>query len=80
MYGIGVFEIFIIFLVLLLFFRPKEIFSLFRRMGTWYNRIKNMEKELKKGWDFDSEPDDKDSSFGFDTDSPDGTDGEDTRV
>jgi Sec-independent protein translocase protein TatA len=80
MYGIGVFEIFIIFLVLLLFFRPKEIFSLFRRVGTWYNRIKSMEKELKKSWDFDSESDDKDSSFGFDNDSPDRTDGEDTGV
>ncbi|MDA3811145.1 MAG: hypothetical protein PF518_12555 [Spirochaetaceae bacterium] len=66
MYGIGVFEVFIIFLVLLLFFRPKEIFNLFRRVGTWYSRIRNMEKELKKGWSFDSESSDKDNSFGFD--------------
>ncbi len=69
MYGIGIFEIFLIFLVLLLFFRPKEIFSLFRKLGTWYNRIRRMENDLRKDWDIYSAGNDE--TFGFDADKSD---------
>ena len=50
-YGIGIFEILLIFLVLLLFFKPAEIYSLFRRMGTMYRKIKKAEDDLRKDLD-----------------------------
>ena len=48
MYGIGIFEILLIFLVRLLFFRPVEIYGLFRKMGSLFRRIKNTEDVLRK--------------------------------
>ena len=64
MYGIGFFEVFLVFLVLLLFFRPKEILSMFRRLGAWYRRIKNLEDELRSQWDAGIAGDT--DEFGFD--------------
>ncbi len=64
MYGIGIFEIFLIFLVLLLFFEPKEIYSLFRRMGTWYRKIRKAEDDLKRDWHTGSS--ENGGVFGFD--------------
>ena len=69
MYGLGVFEILIIFIVLLLFFRPVEIFGLFRRFGVWYNKIRRMENDLRKEWEIDTASGDK--AFGFDADESD---------
>lgn len=51
MYGIGIFEIFLVFLVLLLFFRPKEILAMFRRLGAWYRKIRKLEENLRSQWD-----------------------------
>lgn len=67
MYGIGLFEIILVLLVLLLFFKPAEIFSLSRRFGVWYRKMKKMEEDLKKGWDLD--PKDYDEKFGFDVEA-----------
>ena len=52
MYGIGIFEILLIFLVLLLFFRPAEIYSLFRRMGGMVpeNQKRGGRSEKRSGW------------------------------
>lgn len=66
MYGIGIFEIFLIILVMLLFFKPEEIFGLFRRLGRWYRKVKGMEDNLKNGWKTGSAENDVD--FGFDVD------------
>jgi Sec-independent protein translocase protein TatA len=71
MYGIGIFEIFIIFLVLLLFVKPEEIFSLFRKAGAWYSRIRDFEREIRE---------DQNESFGFDTENPDGADEEENNL
>ena len=75
MYGIGVFEIFLIFLVLLLFFRPKEIPGIFRRLGAWYRRIRKLEENLRNQWDAgitgDTDP------FGFDVSDEPGEEGND---
>lgn len=67
MYGIGIFEIILVLLVLLLFFKPAEIFSLSRRLGVWYRKMKRIEEDLRKGWDAD--PGDNEDKFGFDTEA-----------
>jgi Sec-independent protein translocase protein TatA len=60
MYGIGIFEIFIVFLVLLLFFKPRDIFRLFRKAGAWYSQFRDFEKKIREDIDFtgssESEP------------------------
>ena len=80
MYGIGIFEIFIIFLVLLLFFKPEEIFSLFRRAGAWYSRIRDFEVKIREDLDLNDSAADQNNSFGFDTDPPDGADEEEKNL
>jgi Sec-independent protein translocase protein TatA len=72
MYGIGIFEIFLIFLILLLFFRPAEILNIFRRLGAWYRKIRKLEDDLMKEWDADDTG--KTGRFGFDV--PDESDKE----
>ena len=68
MYGLGISEIAVIFLVLLLFFRPEEIFSFLRKTGQWYSRVNRVQKDMEglinKGL---SDPEGKEA-FGFDTD------------
>ena len=77
MYGIGLLEIFIVFLVLLLFFKPKDIFSLFRKAGAWYSRLKEIEKEIREDLDLSDSSSNQNNSFGFDTENPEGADEED---
>lgn len=68
MYGIGVFEIAAIFLVLILFFKPEDIYRLFRKGGQWYSRIKKTEKEIQDILESNSPVLQDDKAFGFDID------------
>ena len=68
MYGLGLSEIAVILLVMLLFFKPEDIFSFFRKTGQWYSRLNKMEKEMEELINREITDPSDDEKFGFDTD------------
>ena len=68
MYGIGISELALILLVLLLFFKPEDIFAFIRKTGQFYRRISRLQKEMEDIIKTDFDNTEKDDSFGFDMD------------
>ena len=69
MYGLGLSEIALIFLVLLLFFRPEEIFSFLRKAGQWYSRVSRVQKNMEDLINREFSTSDEKEKFGFDAEN-----------
>lgn len=68
MYGIGISELALILLVLLLFFKPEDIFAFIRKTGQFYSRLSRLQNEMEDIIKTDFDNTEKDDSFGFDMD------------
>ena len=67
MYGVGISEIAVILLVMLLFFKPEDIFSFFRKAGQFYSRLLKVQKEMEDLIEREITDSENKEEFGFDT-------------